>query len=189
MSYFPLGSAAGAWTAIETVTVSSDATVDMDLSGTHKMYQVHIDNLIPATNQVSLLLRFSVDAGSTFLEGASDYAWSYIGGTSTSAAQSGDVADTDITFSASLPSSIFGLGNVAEESYNGFINIHNANQTTKAVCVSGQVAMLDQTPLIGGFIENGSLIANINEVDAIRFLASSGNLTSGRITLYGLNLS
>jgi len=189
MSYVPVGGAGGgAWTAIETVTISNQATVEMDLSGSHKMYQLHIDNLVPATDDVFLFLRFSIDGGSTFLSGASDYSWGLAGnGAGAGSLVDGDTADTEITLSRDFDPGT--LGNGSTESYNGWINIHNANQTVNAVCVSSNVGMLDKDAELAGFTNQGGLIANINEVDAIQLLASSGNLTSGRVTLYGLGLS
>ena len=174
--------------AIETVTISDDATIEMDLSGSHKMYQLHIDNLVPATDNVFLFLRFSVDAGVSFLSGASDYSWGLAGnGGGAGSLVDGDIADNEITLTRDFDPGT--LGNGSTESYNGFINIHNANQTTNVVCVSSNVGMLDRDAELAGFTNQGGLIANIDEVDAVQFLASSGNLTSGRITLYGLSLS
>ncbi len=189
MSYFPLGGGGGgAWTAIETVTISNQAEVDMDLSGSHKMYMFHIDNLVTANDDIELWMLVSVDGGSTFLTGASDYGWNSDGGTeSTSLIATGDVADAQIKITRGFLPGTVGTGTA--ESYNGFISVHNANQTTKAICVSGHIGLLDQGSLIGGSGLRGALIANIDEVDAIRFRAETGNLSSGRITLYGLSLS
>jgi hypothetical protein len=187
MSYAGLGSGGGgAWEFISTATISDQATVDIALTGTHKMFVLHIDNLIPATDATEdLWLRFSTDLGSTFLAGVSDYAWSNRGadGLTDLFIEGGDETN-QIVLTRSVTRF---LGNTAGESLNGFVYIHNANQTTKAVVVTTDMAYVDHNADIVTLQTRAALIANIDEVDEVRFMASSGNLTSGRISLYGVN--
>jgi len=188
MSYFPLGAGSGGvWTAIQTVTVTGQASIEMYLTGTYKMYRLHIDNLVSVADDAQLWMRFSTDAGVTFLSGASDYAWNVQGGTQTATTFEGDVADAKLILGRSIAPALMGTGTA--ESFNSIINIHNANQTTKAVCVSDDMVMLDSDSLIVGLGVRGGLIANIDEVDAIQIRTDTGNLSTGRITLYGLGLS
>jgi len=188
MSYDPSASAGGggAWSFIETVTVSNQATVEMDLTGTHKMYMAHIDNLVPITDDRELWLRFSTDAGSTFLA-STNYSWALNGSRGTGASFFDAQATSKINLSGNATGT---MGTATIESLNGFVYIHNANKTTKAVHATSDIVMSDAgVGTIAGWVGGGALIANIDEVDAIQFIAETGNLDTGRITLYGLNLS
>jgi hypothetical protein len=186
MSYAPVGSGGGggAWEFISTATISAQATVDITLSGTHKMFVLHIDNLIPVNdNTEELQMQFSVDAGVSYLAGASDYAWSFRGiATASLSGQSG--ADTSIPITRNV--SDF-MGTTAGESVNGFVYIHNANQTTNAIIATTDIIFQSAVPNTVVMQTRAGLVANIDEVDAVRFKASAGNLTSGRISLYGVN--
>jgi hypothetical protein len=175
----------GAWVLIETVTVSNQASVDLDLIGTHKMFMVHIDNLVPASDDVELWLRFSTDLGDTFLAGT-NYSWTLTGGRGTGS----NFEDVQATSRINLTGTTFGtMGTATIENLNGFVCIHNANQTTRAVQATTEIAMVDAAGTNSGWTGGGSLLTNIDEVDAIQLIAESGNLSTGRITLYGLNLS
>lgn len=189
MTYNPAGGgASGAWTFIETITVSNQATVDFDLTGSHSVYVLHIDNLVPVTDGDYLWSRFSVDGGSTFLSGASDYAWTQRGQFPTLTTES-SAADTHIQMTNDGNGSFQNMGNASAESLNGFVYIHNAKQSTKAVHLTAQVAMLAEDNNLALPLVRGALIANIDEVDAIQFLTDNGNLNTGRISLYGIDSS
>jgi hypothetical protein len=183
MSYIPSSGEGGLWSVIETVVVSNQATVDMELTGTPAYYAIHIDNLIPVDNDSELWLRFSVDSGSSFLAGASDYAWVTEGASSSASYTDGDVADGSIVITPDF-GNLMGTGTA--ESLNGWVYIHNAKQTTNAVMVTGDIGFLSDEALLSGHQMHGGLIANIDEVDEIRLMADTGNLSSGTITLYGV---
>lgn len=183
MSYRPAGSGGGVWTPIETVTISNQATVEMDLTGSHSQYVLHIDNLVPVTDATDLYLRFSVDGGSTFLSGASDYAWSVKTIITVSITTVNSAADSQVELSHSSNN----LGNTTDECLNGFVYIHNAKQTTKAVSTTSPLFGIGSNGQSVTPYGRGALIANIDEVDAIQLLASSGNLSTGRVSLYGVD--
>jgi hypothetical protein len=186
MTYLPIGGAGG-WTAIETVTISNVASVDMDLSGRHKMYRLHLDNIVPITDNRELWLRFSTDGGSTFLAAGTEYAFNTFGVSESSVISNGDIDHNTILLTRfSFPTL---LGNGTAESFNGIVNIHNPNQTTKAICMTSQMGILDAAAFMGGLNTRGNLHSTIDEVDAVQILMESGNLSTGRITLYGLGLS
>lgn len=195
MSYNPGTATAGDWIFIETVTISNDATIEMDLSGAHDVYVVHIDNLIPATNSTRLEMRFSVDAGSTFLSGASDYRSQMLG------AQANDAVQISYSTSFSPQDAMVisnqlgndGMSNTGVSSLNGFVFLHNTQQSTLDSLVTFEIVYLkseqDFTPIgkLTGHKGRGALIANVDTLDAVQFLSSSGNLTSGRVSLYGID--
>ena len=181
MSYTPV--VPGLWAALETVVVSNQATVDIDLTGTYDEYVLHIQDLVPVTDVTELWMRFSVDAGSTFLSGASDYGWNMDGAQPATTTDS-DTSAAEINLTKDFQS-FMGTGTI--ESLNAWVRIHNAKQTTKAVCITGDMVQIADTGSLVGMRIGGALIANIDEVDAVRLLASSGNLNTGSVTLYGVS--
>lgn len=194
MSYNPGTAVTGDWIFIETVTISDDATVDMDLSGSHAIYVFHLDNIIPATDTARLELRVSVDGGSTFLEGSADYRSQMSGAQADEGTIQYGLATTATTEAViSREAGNNGMGNATGESLNGFVFVHNAKQTTLDVLITTEMVYLrseaDFTPIgkLTGHKGRAALIDNHDEVDAVRFLASAGNLTSGRISLYGVD--
>ena len=189
MTYDPSASlAGGAWSFIETVTVSNQAAVEMDLSGTHKCFMFHIDNLIPITDGQELRMRFSTDGGSTFLA-ATNYEWALCGSRGAAAISLGERSTAATSQINLTPSSFGSMGDGTAEALNGFVYIHNANQTTNAVCATFEIAAKDSSAVVGGWAGSGALLSNIDEVDAVQFISESGNLDTGRISLYGLSLS
>jgi hypothetical protein len=188
MSYLPVGSggASGAWEFIETVTISSQATVDLDLTGTFQTYVVHIDNLVPATDATEYLqMRFSTNAGSTFLDTAADYRWGLVYNATTVADRNSGDSSNDTAIALSSDAVHF-LGTATAESLNGFVYLHNAKQATNAMILTTDIAYVNSSGVHVTVNTNGGLVANIGSVDAVRLLMSSGNLTSGRISLYGV---
>lgn len=184
MSYSPFQN--GLWVALSTVTISNQATVELDLTGSYRFYALQIRNLIPITDATELLLRLSTDGGSTFLSGASDYAWSLRGNTQTSAYGLFDAADDSISITADIGSGQALLGTGTGESLGGWVYIYNSQQDAKVTQFTSDIALREDSALFG-HIGRGGLIANIDIIDAVQLRASSGNLSTGTVALYGMN--
>lgn len=185
MSYTPAQTTG--WDRIETVTISNQANVEMDLVGTRALYAIHLSDIIPITDATELLLRLSTDGGSTFLSGASDYSWFFRGATEGSSQYSlGDASDTEISITADAddPNGIALMGTSTAESLNGWIYFYNTKQATKVTNISTDIVMREDSIL---YTHTGAagLKANIDIIDAIQLRASSGNLSTGRVILYG----
>lgn len=173
-----------AWVKIASATPSAVATVDFtDLSSTYAAYKIVLDCVKPSTNAVYLLLRVSTDNGSTFAAGTS-YRWTNQNITSNGA--------SNLDYSASEQSGIAlsGIdgGATVSSSYHwsGEVLITNPSNSSNLQLVSYQAAYMDSgsgatTNSVGSGMYNATTAVN-----AIRFLFSSGNITSGIITLYGL---
>jgi hypothetical protein len=167
---------------LTTQTAAASATIDFVLThyaNTYRAFKVVITDLVPATDATDLYLRFSTDGGSTYDAGASDYDWAR---NMTTAAGSnitnGDTADSEITLSSDL-------SNVTAESLSGQVIIYNpANsaQHTKAV---GDFISPNSSGQSMRVTVSGRRLAT-QDTDGIRFLISSGNITSGTFALYGI---
>jgi hypothetical protein len=169
------------WELISSATASSDATIDFTgLSSSHKIYRVVLTDIVPASDGFSLNVRTSTDGGSTFDAGASDYAYYYQYHGLT-------VADDTLVGRNTGTTNMFianSLGTSANESLSGYFDIYMPSEATYTKCAYQVVMGLSTGDQYLFFGSNIRLSAA--DVDAIRFLMSSGNIASGTFTLYGL---
>lgn len=168
------GGAAGAWILLQTQTASNSATISFTaISSTYTTYVVIYTNVIAATNSVQHQMRFSTNGGSSYLTtgytaGAQLYPWS--GGltnvNSTTFCPLSGAADMTTGFPTSGQIFLYGLGISS-------IPVQTGEFST------AQAANMISGLLLGGY-------ASAITANAIRFQMSSGNITSGTYSLYGL---
>ncbi|CAB4139845.1 hypothetical protein UFOVP353_55 [uncultured Caudovirales phage] len=183
-SFQALPTASGGWVPIKTVTASASATVDfvngsagVVLDSTYKAYAVVISVLRPATDGSDLYIRTSSNGGVSFDTGGSDYNYAATGLNSNGTNINGQGNNT-YAFVCGF------LGNDTGESTSAVIYFFSPSSTLKFQ-FSGQTAFTNAL----GYTSTNSFVGSrlaIADVDAIRFLMSSGNITSGTFTLYGL---
>ncbi len=174
----------GSWTKIQSQTASASATIDFTtgIDGTFDIYKVVISQLVPATDNTTLLCRISLDGGSTWKAGASDYAW--VGHIKTNGAIVAQQDSSDSSMALCGTTASTSLGNVAGESYSSEVTFDSPASSTTFLKMIATEGHLDTTPIEALFM--GSYLAATTAVDGFRFLLSSGNITSGVLTLYGL---
>jgi hypothetical protein len=165
---------------LSTQTASSSATIDFTsfISATYKNYFVVFDNVLPATTNTALWLRTSTN-NSTFDSGASDY--QYIGtGLSTAAGAQNPVS----TGAAQVATSLEQVGN-AGAGISGTMYLYNLDNTARnkifTYDVGYQASGGDYVRVSGMGVR-----ASTGDIDAIRFLMSSGNIASGTFKLFGI---
>lgn len=162
---------------ISTGTASSSATIDFTNLTGYSHYLIVVNNLVPATNGADLWVRVSTDAGSTWKSGATDYQYQLLLATSTSvtAAQS---------LGAAQYLSSTGYSSTAANSGNGYFLI------TAPAGGSYTTMEFRGTYLANGgnirFYHSGAQYRASTTVDGIRFLMSSGNISTGVFKLYGM---
>jgi hypothetical protein len=172
----------GGFTLLATATPSASATVDFTLTGwtngDFAAYLVVFSHVAAATDNVELLLRTSTDGGSTFDAGASDYSWARWGVTeAATSGAGGDTADTEIGLDN-------GIGNAANETVNGHVLILDPS-AAKYFHATWQVQITTTAGALEFVVGCGRRLAAA-DVDAVRFLMSSGNIASGEFRLYGI---
>lgn len=168
---------------LATASASASATVDFTalIDSSYEHYILEIIDLIPATDNTAIHLRTSTDGGSSFDAGASDYGWStveIIGDGAITADAGGDSADSEIHITAQT------LGNAAGESYNAIIHIFNPAGTNNTLFRTESSHVTTN-----GFpcVSIGSGVRySAADVNGLRVLMSSGNITSGKFKLYGV---
>ena len=158
---------------ISSATASSSANINFTgLSSSYFMYIVELDSVTTQTQSVNFMLRTSTDNGSTYDSGASDYSWAYIG-----ADGAQDTADTAIVL-------FNDTGDQSTDVINGVVYIINPSDT-EYTQVLHNLSYWDN----GSYTQHaqgGGQRNSAADVDAIRFLASSGNIVSGTFRLWGL---
>jgi hypothetical protein len=179
---FVLANAASALVFISSATISNVATVDFTGFDASKYsdYVFSLNNVIPVTDGVTLQFKMSVDGGSTFLTSYGSciqYTGSTVNATNTASAGThipitdGNSVGSDVNeFGVSGEVRVFGPDLVARTYMTGFVRATNTAGTNQIGISVGQNEVT-------------------TAVNAVRFLFSSGNLESGRITMYGVRKS
>ncbi|MDD9727222.1 hypothetical protein PVV74_17310 [Roseovarius sp. SK2] len=164
--------------------LSSDATSDFTAfdAGLYDAYEFVFQNIIPATDDVDFTFLSSTDGGSTWDDTSGDYDFGCI------ILRSGTVFDTDSGNAASI--ALTGTGALTIGNTSGYPGLsgrlfvpgpHLAKKTqflwnTSFYDPSGNLVMLT----------GSGLRQSEADVNAVRFLCSSGNIASGTITMYGM---
>ncbi|NYD84313.1 hypothetical protein [Brucella intermedia] len=160
---------------ISTVAVSTPvAYVDISLPSGYEYFDLILNYLIPATNAVALGMQFSTDNGATFFTG-NDYRSSAI---SVTAASTGAFGGAMIATNLVVSNDISNIHGVSTR-----VSIHPGSS-------AGRPAMSSVTGVQASFgykvqIYTGSLLTVFQRVTTIRVFFSSGNISSGRVTLIG----
>jgi hypothetical protein len=165
----PLKTMGGGWSRIKTLTASASATLDFTDLPSYTTYALVLNNLLPATNAQQLILRVSNNNGSSFS------AVGYNAGVNYTSYNSATVTNVNSTTGAPLTSN---SGNGVGISGTVFVNFGNG-------FYHGQTAYGSTDSGLNAFGNCGG--ATGLQPNAFRLLMSSGNLTSGNVTLFGLN--
>lgn len=172
---------------ISTKSASSSATIDFTtgLDDTYDAYMLVLSSVKPASDDVEGWIRIGTGVGPTWQSGASAYQYAgfYYGTTNSNNISS--TSDSKIKMNISAAS--IGVGNATGECLHGALTFNNPEATDffniKLDCnydqASGEVARTFQT---GRYNTAGA-------ITGIRFLFSTGNIASGRLSLYGLTKS
>jgi len=174
----PSGGGAATWTLLSTTTVSgTPATVDITFTGTHRKYMIEFERVYCSLDGYELRMRTSTDGGSTFDSGASNYYY----GNGPQATYS--PIQTNGTYAVIVPL----VGSAADEGVVGEIMFFDPlNTGFKArwnYTVSRQVY---NTANVDIFLGTGYR-DSVGDVNAVQFYFSGGNISGGKIRLFGWN--
>ena len=177
---------AGAMELITTSIASNSTTIDFNnLNSTYDHYIVVMSDVQPATDDAFFRLRTSSNNGSSYDAGAGNYRYSGTGNSTGGVlTQYSSASDTHIALT--WPTATAGLSNVSTEAFSGTVTIYKPSGSTNFTQVNFSNAY---TPSAASqFISTvgGGCRTAAADVDAIRFLMSSGNIASGTFKLYGV---
>lgn len=180
----------GSYTASNATSVDIGSGLDLDaaIDGTYDEYVLTIISLVPDTDGAIPYLRTSTNAGSSFDAGASDYDWGVYG------RGAGGTAINDDSAGATQISLIYDttgtgqMGNASAESGSLNLHIFDPSNAAKYTLFKWEMAYIAE---YGGIIAQGGGGSRLSagDVDAVRFLMSSGNIASGTFHLYGVRKS
>ncbi len=173
----PLASHGGD-TFIEEIIAANDATIEFTtgIDSEHDEYEIQIINLVPATDDTELYLRYQVAAA--WKSGATDYSYNMqfnnTPGVSAGAAQ--------ILLASAGGED--GVGSGAGESWSGRIHIYNPASTVRWSNMN-VMANYNNTTSPFSVLGAGVYDAGVEAVTGFQFLMSAGNITSGTFRLFG----
>ncbi len=137
------------------------------IDGTYKNYEFVYDNVVPATNAVTLLLKVSTSAGSTFIS-------------------TGYTETQNSTTFISL--SVAGAaGNTAGVGASGRLMLADPSNTSTLKQIYGQSLYYTSggSPIAQNIAVGGIWTTNTSAINGIQIICSTGNLT-GAVYMYGL---
>jgi len=161
----------------QTASGSANIAFTSLISASYSSYVVRITNVLPSTNNVSLLMTWSTNNGGSYI--ASGYGWTQAFQTTFGFDNNDNNGDTSLTIYENAP-------NNAGQGSNGIINLYSMNDA---------VNFPNYSTLISGYINGGpacnaiygsGAIYSANQINALNFAMSLGNIASGSFTLYGL---
>lgn len=173
----------GALVLLGTGTASDSASLDFIslITLTYSTIIFELDDIRPATDGAHLYFRTSTDNGVIFDSGASDYSTSaYYQLIGSSAAATHSANDAQIVFTQ-----ISGIGNGAAEGLSGRVTLRSPLGTARNKSVEGVVTYTSLVPAIYSNTFGGVRLSTA-DIDAVQFLMSAGNITSGKIRMYGM---
>lgn len=192
-SYVADGAGSGAWSDIRsrillsTQTASSSATINFVLTSylaTYKKFEIEVEDVVPATDGVFFWFRTSTDGGSTYASSSANYSYALI--SSYSGAPGNGTFSGNNSTAISMTSN---LSNVSGDSLSGIVTLFNPAGTKKFKMLSDFVYNAQDDAVIVQRVSVAGCRNATADVDAVRFLMSTGNIASGSFRLYGLRTS
>jgi len=181
-------SAGGVWNLIETLTASSDATLDFTsgIDSTYDEYVFKFINIHPETNNQDIQFNASIDGGSNYNVTKTSSTWQaqHDEGDTETALQYN--ADRDLVESTGAQRFSLQIGNANDECVVGTLHIFSPSDTTfvkhySAIVNGYNGSDYSQQLFTGGYMNTTSA------VDAIQFSFQSGDIDAGSISLYGIS--
>lgn len=171
----------GALVLLEQHTASSSASLNFTtcISSTYDIYQIEFVNVVPATDNTNLNVRFSTNGGSSYDSSA---LYDFAGHQANTGTFDGA---TNAGASATTGQIIQGVDTTAaSNSVNGSIKLYNPGGSIFKAVV-GQLSALKND---GNFYTHSvaGRYRSTTAVNAFQFYFSSGNIASGTIRVYGL---
>jgi len=178
------GGGGGAWTYISTATASTSATIDFTgIDSTYNVYVITASYVIPTTDDTDMYFRIGTGGTPTYQSGASDYGWSFGGGTAAGSQGGGDIADSEIELVNNGTNN--GLGTNTNESWSAIVYVFEPSNSSINTRLFYQVSYEDAGAREVALYGQGVYLAT-TAVTAFRFILSSSTIASGVFKLYGI---
>jgi len=162
--------------------INNLATLDISLSPLYPYYELVIMGYVPVTDNAVLYLRVSTDNGATFDAGVAAYAWDDFIFNALGTAQEGSLGDSEIHLSGASD----GVSSSTSDGLNAYLTIYSSRISPRWQINGGCMYKEGATTVFARTLNSGQYLTSGANVNAIRLLSSSGNLSSGTVYLYGL---
>jgi hypothetical protein len=172
----------GALVLLEQHTASASATVDFtQFSTTYDEYIIEYMNVVPATNNVSFELLMSTNGGSSYDTTAGHYKYASYITNDTGAFSTNSVGSNSAAFIQMAAN----LSNLADGT-SGTMRLWNPQQTASNHAIDGNFNYLNNdTNRYRGMMTG--YFAQTTAYNAVRFVMSAGNVSSGTFRMYGVS--
>ena len=171
--------AGGAWNLIGTSVASASASLTQTgLDSTYDTYVIVYSDFKPASDAVDIRLRLGDSSGID--SGGSDYAYHNHASAENSSSYSGQ-SSAGVSF---LPIGL-SLGNAAGEGGGGIAYLHQPGDATTFPIVTWSAGGVKESTIIQ-MSKGVGIRQTVITVDRVELTMSSGNITSGRMSVYGI---
>jgi len=170
---------------ISSQTASGSSSIAFTgLSSAYSRYEIIIDDLRPATNDVDVIGRVSIDNGSTYISGASYVSSSVYHNPATNWVSATGATSGIGIFTKNAGTA--GLSNTSTKGLSGKVTIYSPSNTATHKKVEGSGCFDNAAGDFSQFVSAGAYEGGTSAVNAFQILLSSGNITSGTFKLYGI---
>jgi len=178
----------GAWNLIGTQVASTSANLTQTgLDSTYDTYVVALSDLIPSSDNQDPYLRLGDSSGID--SGSTDYAYGWSGynvnDTSHSIVGINDTQNSEISFSNSC-CIMNGVGNASGEGISGMFYIGQPGDSTMKTTIQGDATFMDSTGVPVSVFNVTGIRNSVITHDRVQFLFASGNIATGRMTVWGI---
>ena len=179
-----LGQLNGAPVVLAEAVASASATLDITtgLDGTFDRYELELIDLVPATNDVEAMLRIGTGVGPTWQAGVGAYASSIFGIAVGGSALLGKFA-TFIPLSQAPGGNNGVISSSGYGGVRGLIRFYNPESAVRWFCDIHASHFAASAALVS--LTGSGYYGAASAITGLRFLFSSGNITSGSIRLLG----
>lgn len=166
----PLKGLGSGWSWIQTQTASASATLNFTTLPVYPVYALVVRNLVPASNTQPLQMQISTNNGSTYTNS------SYTAGINFNGYNSNTFTNFNATTYAPITSNSNSGSNV-----DALIYVYTSGRYTVT-------SSYNSTDVGGNSNASGGGGLGASGINAFQFLFGSGNITSGTISIFGLNI-
>jgi hypothetical protein len=182
----PSSISGGALNLISTQTASASASIEFSMDGTYDSYVFKFIDIHPATDDVWLQFNGSTDSGSNYNVTKTTTAFQAQHLENDTGTELGYVTDWDLAQSTSFQYVMGDLGNGADESGAGTLQIFNPSSSTFVkhfIATSQHMSSNERSRnfFMAGYFNTTSPVTNL------KFEMSSGNIDDGIIKMYGVS--
>lgn len=171
----------GAWTLIGTQEASNSASLTQTgLDSTYDTYAIVFSQVHPTSDGATPNLRCGDSGGID--SGASDYRWHTV----TSSTDGAGTYSAGASTGSSMMRLGGGIGNASGEGYSATVYLGRPGDGTMRPCFYGIQVVLDSSTATRGGILIGQRTSVIT-LDRVQILMDTGNIDSGRMSVYGIS--